>query len=426
MQIIGLDFGTSNTVCGFVENNDISIKESIPSAIFYQSRKAPKFGKEAVSAVQTVKGDGRLMRGFKSALGVIPLSQKTLLLPYDFVGEPLISDYETIFLQYFDYMKDHFGLKEVSGVMGRPVNFQKDPSKNGMAQSSLERLYSKIGFSDVTFEYEPIAAAYSHEKNLSKETLAAVIDIGGGTTDIAIMKLSNKNMSKKDRTDDILATSGTRIGGNDIDTILAQKYLSPILGNNVKYGPKNMTFGSAIYSKLTSIHTVQNIYQNTSEYPWKTKFPSLLQSAINESQGDISFKRLKYTYDNMAAYSHLSNVEKGKIKLCLNDEPVQPVDFDFGDLGQSTALFEKDVLKKDSGDVSKLYTEVSKVIRESIENANIDPKKIQLTILTGGGANIPLFQQMAKEFFVNAEVTKDNPLESVVTGLTLKAKNIYT
>ena len=113
-------------------------------------------------------------------------------------------------------------------------------------------------------------------------------------------------------------------------------------------------------------------------------------------------------------------------RLCLHDHAIQPVRFNFGDYGHATANFEKRVLKKDSDEVGRLYREVSKVVQESIDNAGIDPRKIGLTILTGGGAHIPLFQQMASEFFENATITKDNPMESVVTGLTLKAKNIYS
>ena len=64
--------------------------------------------------------------------------------------------------------------------MGRPVHFQDFyPDSDEKAESLLRKIAYNIGFRDVYFQYEPIAAAYSHEKRLSKDVLACVVDIGG-------------------------------------------------------------------------------------------------------------------------------------------------------------------------------------------------------------------------------------------------------
>ena len=76
-------------------------------------------------------------------------------------------------------------------------------------------------FKNIVFQYEPIAAAFSHEKDLTDEKLALVVDLGGGTSDFTIIRIGPKLAVKTQRKDDILATSGVRIGGNDFDKALS-------------------------------------------------------------------------------------------------------------------------------------------------------------------------------------------------------------
>lgn len=59
------------------------------------------------------------------------------------------------------------------------------------------------------------------------EKLACVVDIGGGTSDFTIIKIGRELINKPDRQDDILASTGVRIGGNDFDKDLALKSFMP-------------------------------------------------------------------------------------------------------------------------------------------------------------------------------------------------------
>ena len=69
-------------------------------------------------------------------------------------------------------------------VIGRPVNFQGlgGDDANQQAEGILARAASRAGFSDVVFQFEPVAAGLDFEATLSKETRVLVVDIGGGTT----------------------------------------------------------------------------------------------------------------------------------------------------------------------------------------------------------------------------------------------------
>ena len=54
-------------------------------------------------------------------------------------------------------------------VMGRPVFFvDDDPERDAAAQASLEAAARAVGFTDVAFQFEPIAAAFDYEQHAHK------------------------------------------------------------------------------------------------------------------------------------------------------------------------------------------------------------------------------------------------------------------
>ena len=50
-----------------------------------------------------------------------------------------------------------------------------------------------------------------------------VVDIGGGTSDFSIVRLSPERRTKADRSADVLANGGARVGGVDFDRRLSLK-----------------------------------------------------------------------------------------------------------------------------------------------------------------------------------------------------------
>lgn len=65
-------------------------------------------------------------------------------------------------------------------VLGRPVFFvDDDPMADQEAENTLVDVARKIGFKDISFQYEPIAAAFDYESTIEKEELVLIVDIGG-------------------------------------------------------------------------------------------------------------------------------------------------------------------------------------------------------------------------------------------------------
>ncbi len=86
------------------------------------------------------------------------------------------------------------------------------------------------GFGEVSFQYEPIAAAYHYERQIDREELVLIADIGGGTSDFSLIRLSPQRARVADRRDDLLGNGGVHIGGTNFGQQLSLAGVMPLLG----------------------------------------------------------------------------------------------------------------------------------------------------------------------------------------------------
>ena len=90
-----------------------------------------------------------------------------------------------------------------SAVLGRPVYFvDDDPLADKVAENTLAEIARAAGLRHIEFQYEPIAAAFDYESQISREELVLVVDIGGGTSDFALVRLGPERAGKLERKDD--------------------------------------------------------------------------------------------------------------------------------------------------------------------------------------------------------------------------------
>ena len=232
---LGIDFGTSNSAVSFAapggESRLIALEgtaTSMPTAVFFNSEdRYTHFGRDAVA--QYLSGtEGRLLRSLKSLLG------SPLLLESTVVNHQQVS-FQQIVEIYLNELRERaavmLGGAPRRVVMGRPVHFvDDDPVRDNMAQRSLHDAALAVGFDDVTFQLEPIAAALDHERRLTRENVVLVVDLGGGTSDFTVVRLGPQRMLQVDRSADVLATTGVHIGGTDFDQRLSLSQVMPKLG----------------------------------------------------------------------------------------------------------------------------------------------------------------------------------------------------
>src|SRR3954471_1743643 len=174
MSICGLDFGTSNTTLGTIEGQAPVLvaleaaQTTIPSAIFYETDGAVLIGRRAIEAY--VEGvPGRLMRSLKSVLGTSLIDETTRL------GRERTS-FRDVIAYYVGAVKRRaeqaIGRELRHVVHGRPVHFVDDaPDADSKAERVLRDIAREVGFNEVTFQFEPIAAALDYERQISAEEI---------------------------------------------------------------------------------------------------------------------------------------------------------------------------------------------------------------------------------------------------------------
>ena len=208
---LGIDFGTTNSVCSVITDEKVSfIKdekncELIPTLIYYKNG-IKKFGnniseKEAVDAIKSIK------RNFlKDPDNKIFLNE----------NEQKISTIE-VAKDFFIYLKslcDSFlKLKGYDCVLTVPAYYDEK------ARSEIMRSAFLAGFNIKRLINEPTSAAFAYGIEKSKTGTFFVYDLGGGTFDISVLKLSEGVFK-------VLGTSGDPVlGGDDFD-FLYSSYLA--------------------------------------------------------------------------------------------------------------------------------------------------------------------------------------------------------
>ena len=252
MIACGLDFGTSNSAIGVARDGTIALaplegdRTLMPSAVFFdeENRGRVAFGSEAVAAY-VGQTEGRLMRPLKTILAS-PLIDETTSLGGRKV--PLV-DVVELFVRHLKHRAEALAGEEITAVVhGRPVCFvDDDGAADARAQDVLELVARRVGFRDVAFAYEPIAAAHDYEQTAQAEELVLIADIGGGTSDFSLVRIGPRRSGRLDRADDILATAGTRLGGTDFDSALSLAAVMPLMGLGTRLVEKDLPVPTALF-----------------------------------------------------------------------------------------------------------------------------------------------------------------------------------
>jgi hypothetical chaperone protein len=297
-------------------------------------------------------------------------------------------------------------------VMGRPVHFvDNNPEADKRAEQQLGEIARSIGFKHVAFQFEPIAAAFAHEANLQEEKLALVADMGGGTSDFTVINLSRQKLLNKDRSQDILANCGVRVGGNDFDKKLSLWAIMPQLGYKSTYGEKKLEVPIKLYQELSEWSKVNFLYT--------IKILTQTRQLLHQSHDRRRLSRLLKVLEQESGHLLLSGVEDTKIALTL--APEHSALFNFIEPNFSVTVGRKQFEEAIGEEVEKIKAAASECIRQ----AGISRQAIELIILTGGSTEVPLIQESFRALFAKATLVDENKLSSVGLGLGYASYNTF-
>ena len=410
----GIDFGTSNSTVGWIRPGAPSLlaledgKPVLPSAVFFNADEdSIAYGRAALA--QYLDGfDGRLMRSLKSLLGSNLVDAHT-----EVQGRALrFRDLVASFIGELKHRaQEQAGRGFEQAVFGRPVRFvDDDDAADRKAQDTLEEIARQVGFRDVSFQFEPIGAALHYENTLSKEELVLVADIGGGTADFSLVRLSPQRARREDRRDDLLGNAGIHIGGTDFDRALSLECVMPLLGHRSRM-KSGADVPSSIYFQLATWHLINFAYHRL---VWAE-----LQDIARDALERQSLDRLCRLVSRREGHWLALGVEQAKIDL--SGQPQALLQLDRIDAGLACTF------------TREAFTQATQVLVEKIADcvdklpaqAGVRREAIDTVYFTGGASGVPQLRARIAAGFPAARCVEGDLHGSIGAGLALEAARRY-
>jgi len=362
------------------------------------------FGKAALEKYLEDPEEGYYIKSPKSFLGASGLAPMQIQLFEDIVAS-MMSNVKRL-------TETKLGREVTQTVIGRPINFQglHGEESNRQAISVLTNAAKRVGFTDVDFQYEPVAAGFEFEASLTKETRVLVVDIGGGTSDCSMLLMGPQLSNYDDRSQHLLAHSGVRVAGNDFDIQLALQGIMPSLGMDslLKSGKPMPT--ANFYQALA----INNINEQTAFYSAKNR-RELVQLS-RDAKETVMVERLITVHDHKLSYQLVNAAEQAKISLSEVDEQIIELD----DINPGlTANVNKETLKQAN---TKTLLSIAQLMQSAVEQAQCQPDVI---FVTGGTAKSPVLSDFIKQQMPDIPVVIGDHFGSVTSGLARWADKIY-
>ncbi len=180
-KTVGIDLGTANVLI-YVKGQGVVLHEPAVVSIDAQTKKCLAVGQDAKDMLGRTPG---------RVLAIRPLK------------DGVIADFEVteMMLQYF------VRKLKLKGMFSRPTILICCPSNiTSVERKAISDAAYRAGAKRVYIEEEPKVAAIGAHLDISKPTGSMVLDIGGGTTDVAILSLG-----------EIVTSTSLKIAGDKID-----------------------------------------------------------------------------------------------------------------------------------------------------------------------------------------------------------------
>ena len=289
---VGIDLGTTNSLVASVRSgqsvilNDEQERSLLPSVVHYGVEET-KVGLEAFE--QASLDPKNTIISVKRLIGrsLADVQSRYPSLPYEFVasenGLPLIVtaqgpkspiEVSSDILSRLNHIAEQRLGGELSGVVITVPAYFDDAQRQSTKDAA--RL---AGLNILRLLNEPTAAAVAYGLDSGQEGIIAVYDLGGGTFDISILRLSKGVF-------EVLATGGdTALGGDELDHLIAewvveQTQVKPQTPNQQR---ELITLASQAKIALSTEKSAVISWQNFSVEISREQFNELIHSLVKRS-----------------------------------------------------------------------------------------------------------------------------------------------
>ncbi|MCB9638361.1 MAG: Hsp70 family protein [Myxococcales bacterium] len=426
-RLLGIDYGTTNSAMATFEGRDLRLASftlhgedtQVFRSVLYCSQDESEAlgepvlfaGPRAIEMYLEEGGTGRWIQSTKSFLASASFEGTRIFNRFYHVDDMIAALLRSMRRQ----VEMSWGDVGARAVVGRPVRFvsARTDEDEALAMDRLRSAFSMVGFSDVTFAYEPVAAASQYEANLDHDECILVADFGGGTTDLCVMRVG-PNAQKLDDSERILGVDGVGLAGDAFDGRVVFSWLCPYLGLGTKYRSE---FGN-MYEMPTWPYYSMMRWHHVALLNDKKTLKQLYDIAARSLEAKKVRTLIDCVEQEMGFYIYQS-VERGKIGLSGQEEAL----FSFRELEEPI----EENLSRDQFEswIDAELQEISQCCDRILEKLNLTANDIDRVFMTGGSAFVPAVRQIFAQRFGEEKLGSGAELTSVVSGLAQIAKRIY-
>lgn len=368
MTVVAIDFGTSNTVVSILNpdtqapetlrlgeisrifkmkkaNGEIEEIPVVPTVVFVKEGNDLVLGQQAIAGRMGLSQPDRWFHAFKRDLAADFQPPPRSIEGYSYSAESV----SELFLQEIWQGVSRSGVKPSRVVFTVPV---------GAFERYLDwfrTVGEKLGVNEVNIVDESTAAALGYAVK-KPGSVVLVVDFGGGTLDLSLIRTKTVGGEKKELQAEVLAKSDAYVGGIDIDTWIVEDYLHQIGSSREAVGGVG--------------------WQNLLEIAERLK--------IRLSR-DMQAKESWFDDENFMSYD-----------LELNRDRLE------------------EILEN-----RQLLEQLRQVLDETVAIAlgkGIAKTDIEQVLLVGGSCLIPSVQNLIVSYFGRSRVKRDKPFEAVAHG----------
>jgi hypothetical chaperone protein len=405
---IGIDFGTTNSVLAVAQDNVTAAVlpfsfannrlDMVRTALAFRrsGRHDPisEAGPWAIDMFLEAPEDTRFLQSFKSFAASHAFTD-TAVFARRFNFAQLLE----VFLKR---LGEHAGVSYPKRlVIGRPVTFAGAVPDETLAHGRYTAAFQALGFEDVHFVLEPVAAAFFFAQRLSAPATVLVGDFGGGTSDFSIMRFVPGESAQA------LAHAGVGLAGDTFDYRIIDNVVSPQLG-------KHATYESWGKDLPIPLHFFTS-FSRWNELSMMNRPPVIkaLREFADASKQHRELEAFIALIESGAVYGLYQAIAGAKAALST----ASTASFSFAVEGVSIArsITRQDFESWIAEDLQKLDDAITTVL----SRANLAASGIDRVFLTGGTSHVPAVRALFHKRFGEARVETGDELISIAKGLAL-------
>jgi len=406
-KVIGIDFGTTNSVVAALDENGQSIalrratEEVFRSVLCFWLGEAGALnhaaGPAAIEAYLEDPLESRLIMSMKSYLAQHSFTE-TRIFGRTWTLEGLIGLFLRELLAPFADVLDGAHV-----VVGRPVRFVGANADDAFGERRLRASFAEAGLADVQVGLEPAAAGYRFATRLERRTTVLVADFGGGTSDFSVLRFDPGPPWRAEA----LGHAGVGIAGDALDYRIIDHVISPLLGKGSHYTvmakrlpvPPNWYASFARWHLLSLMRTPRTM-RDIADVARTADHPERLE-------------KLTALIEEEAGYALYRAVSGAKAALSGADETV--LRFAAGGVEIEARITRDEFESWIAPELARIGASVD----AALVNAAMAPAGIDRVFLTGGTSLVPAVRRLFERRFGAERVVAGGEFVSVAEGLAL-------